>query len=183
MLQTKHWVCYCFTPKLKPQILDLFEMNKMFPPTWNSNDKQRIGVHYCSLILIYWLESHQLFPYLFNTSCSLIKERHAWEICVQLQEKDKREIVFLSICHVDETPGQCCVILHPQALKRKKRTLEKPALARVCSKKAHRYYLLLFPSACTLPSRPLCNKPCVSEQARFHSSPVQYFISLKEKNM
>lgn len=99
-------------------------------------------------------------------------------------KKKEREIVFLSICHVDETPGHSAVLFYTRRLwEGSKMTLVKPAPARVCSKKAYHYYLLLLCSACIRPCRLLSNNLCVSEQARFHSSPAQYFISLRGGEM
>lgn len=135
----------------------------------------------CSLLTwLCWLESHQIFPrpYPFHSSHFLIKRKEYLRDLHSTVRKRQSEIVFLSTCHVDETRGHGAGLFYTHRLwEGKKRTLVKPAPAQVRSKKAHHYYVLLLPSARTLPSRPLSNNLCVSEQARFHSSPAQYFIS------
>lgn len=93
----------------------------------------------CSLLTwLCWLESHQIFPCLCppHTSHFLIKRKECWRDLRSTVRKRQREIVFLSICHVEETPGHSAVLFYTHRLREgKKRTLVKPALARVCSKK------------------------------------------------
>lgn len=60
---------------------------------------------------------------------------------------------------MDETPGQCCVILHPETLRRKMRTLEKLAWAEgLFQKKAT---IITCFSSPLLPSRSLSAAMCV----------------------
>lgn len=89
---------------------------------------------------------------------------------------------------MDETSGQRRVILHPQNLKREKRgTGGETCAGSGLFQEGRYYYLPLFPSPLTadfLTDFSLSGKSfCVSEQARFHSSPAPYFISPRKKEM
>lgn len=88
------------------------------------------------------------------------------------KEHADRGMAFLSICHVDETLGQPCVILHPRAWRRKTKTLVKPIPARGLFQKKLSVITcfsskLLFFVVCTLPSRAPANNPFVSERQDF----------------
>lgn len=90
----------------------------------------------CSLLTwLCWLESHQIFPCLrpSHTSHFLIKRKECWGDLRSTVRKRRREIVFLS-CGRDAR-SQRCYSTPTDSQKGKKRTLVKPALARVCSKK------------------------------------------------
>lgn len=120
-------------PNLRPQILGLFDMNKMLAITW----------------LPAWIPpdlSLSVSPLILLTFS--LKVKNAWEICVELEER-QREIVFLSICHADEAPGHGALLFYTS------QTLRRGEKRSLVEQKAHHYYLPLLSSACMLPTRSL----------------------------
>lgn len=143
----------------KPQILGLFDMSKTFSPVFPS---------------LCWLFPR---PHPFDTSHFLIKRKEYFrDLCSTVRQR-QREIVFVSNCHVDETRVHGAVRYSTPSDSEKGKRGPWWNLLRLGSvpKKPHRYYLPLLSLACALPSRPLSNNLCVTEQARFHSSSCTIF--------
>lgn len=88
------------------------------------------------------------------------------------KRKTARNTVSVSLSCGRGTGSRLAVILHPQTLKK--------GGERRSHTHTHTKGPPLLPAS-PRPSRSLCNDLCVSGQARFHSSPAQYFISVQTK--
>lgn len=146
-------------PELQPQILGLFDRDKMLAITW----------------LPAWIPPDlSLSASPPHSSHFLIKSKECLRDLCWTGRKRQREIVFLSICHAGEAPGHGAPLFYTsQTLRRGKRGArwnKKPTII-----------------TCRSSPRPVCFRPdlfndlCVSEPARFHSSPAQYFTSVQTK--
>lgn len=146
-------------------------MNKMFSPVFPVNST-----------LLAWVPPDLSLS--VSLSCSPFRVRNTWEICIQLW--GKRRCFCRSLTRTRRKVTPLCYSTPAGCVDGTKWTLVKPAPSRIRKKKNNNNTPSLPASSpllrlYVLPSRPLSNNLCLSEQARFHSSPAQYFISLKEK--
>lgn len=104
-------------PKLQPQISCSLDLNKLL-----------------SVTLLCWPGSHQIFLRLHpllppDTSHFLIKSKECLgDLCSTWREDRQREVMFLSICHADATPGPAAVLPYTRSLGKrtaKKKTFRK----------------------------------------------------------
>lgn len=139
-------------PKLQPQISGLFDMKKMLAIT-------RLPA---------WIPpdlSLSVSPLILLTFS--LKVKNAWEICVELEEKTERNSVSVNLSCRRGTGSQRSVTLHfsgPETGETK-----SPPL------------LPASPLLGLYASDQISLTTSVSEPARFHSSPAQYFTSVQTK--